>query len=166
LKEYAESLFQGHAQNGVILDTNLLLLLIFGSARRELVGSYKRLNMFVVEDFDALVTIVSRFRTVATTPNILTEVSNLAASVADKHKDEYVAEFAQEISVLDEQYVPSRHVLMSPALAAFGLSDAVIAEIATRDLLVLTIDAPLYQYLSGMGLPVLNFNHIRTMYWT
>jgi hypothetical protein len=27
-------------------------------------------------------------------------------------------------------------------------------------------DAPLYQYLSMLGLPVLNFNHIRTMYWT
>jgi len=63
LKEYAESLFDEYATRCVILDTNLLLLLVLGNVRRELISSYKRLNMFVPEDFDALVTIVARFQT-------------------------------------------------------------------------------------------------------
>jgi hypothetical protein len=165
LNEYDESLIDKHAGSGVVLDTGLLLLLIIGNARRELVGSFKRLNSFVPEDYETLITIVNRFQTIATTPNILTEVSNLADSLTAKYKSDYLNAFAAEISLLDEKYVPTKDVLSSDAFSIFGLSDAVIAEIANRDLLVMTTDGKLYNYLSSIGLPVLNFNHIRPLYW-
>jgi hypothetical protein len=166
VKEYAESLIDEHVGSGIVLDTGLLLLLIIGNARRELVGTFKRLNSFAPEDYDTLTTIVNRFQTIATTPNILTEVSNLADSLTDKYKEDYLNAFAGEISLLDEKYVPTKAVLSSEAFSIFGLSDAVIAEIANRDLLVMTTDGHLYNYLLTIGLPVLNFNHIRTRYWT
>jgi hypothetical protein len=166
LKEYAESLFRKHARSGILLDANLLLLLVLGGARVELIGSFKRLNMFAADDYTLLDAIVSRFAIVATTPNVLTEVSNLADGVGGAYRDDYLAAFAKRITVLDERYVASAAVLTSPAFAKFGLTDAVIAEIASRDLLVMTIDLPLYQYLATMGLDVLNFNHLRPYYWT
>jgi hypothetical protein len=65
--------------------------------------------------------------------------------------------------VVESSYLETREGLF---FAVIGLSDAVIAEIANRDLLVMTTDGPLYHYLQTIGLPVLNFNHIRTLYWT
>jgi hypothetical protein len=166
VKQYAELLIEEHASSGIVLDTNLLLLLIIGKARRELVGTFKRLNSFAPEDYETLTTIVNRFQTVATTPNILTEVSNLADRLTDKYKRDYLNAFAAEISLLDEKYVPTKAVVLSNAFSIFGLSDAVIWEIANRELLVMTTDGQLYHYLLTLGLPVLNFNHIRTQYWT
>jgi hypothetical protein len=163
--DYAESLFEKYSTTGVVLDTNLLLLLILGGARRELIGK-KRLNMFSAEDYDTLSAIVDRFGLLATTPNILTEVSNLADQITGSHRDAYIGSFVNHLSMLDERYVPSNKLVGSPVFNLFGLSDAVIAEIATRELLVMTIDLPLYHYLSAMELDVLNFNHIRTTYWT
>lgn len=148
-----------------MLDTNLLLLLIVGGARRDLIGK-RRLNMFSAEDYDTLVEIAKRFSLLATTPNILTEVSNLADGLAGNHKDAYIDSFVDHVSVLAEHYVPSEQLVGSQVFTLFGLSDAAIAEIANRELLVITIDSPLYHYLSAMGLDVLNFNHIRTNYWT
>ena len=163
--DYLESLFEKHSATGVVLDTNLLLLLIVGGARRELIGK-KRLNMFSAEDYDTLSAIVGRFGILATTPNILTEVSNFADQITGSHKDAYIGSFVGRLSMLNEHYVPSNKLVGSDVFNLFGLSDAVIAEIATRELLVMTIDLPLYQYLSAMELDVLNFNHIRPNYWT
>jgi hypothetical protein len=163
--DYAESLFEKHGTTGLVLDTNLLLLLIVGGARRELVGK-GRLNMFSGEDFDTISAIVSRFSVVTTTPNILTEVSNLADALTGIHRDAYIASFVNNLPLLSERYVPSHGLVGSAIFNLFGLSDAAIAEIASRELLVITMDLPLYQYLSAMELDVLNFNHIRTTYWT
>ena len=165
MKEYAEQLFQQHAQAGVLLDTNLLLLLIAGNAQRDLVTSFKRLNMFTLEDYDALASIVRRFERLVTTPNILTEVSNLADNLRGAHKQACLASLVDQITVLDEHYVPSESLIASTALNAFGLTDAVIAEIASRAFLVMTIDLPLYNYLCTLELPVLNFNHLRGFLW-
>jgi len=122
--------------------------------------------MFSAEDYDTLSAIVGRFGILATTPNILTEVSNFADQITGSHKDAYIGSFVGRLSMLNEHYVPSNKLVGSDVFNLFGLSDAVIAEIATRELLVMTIDLPLYQYLSAMELDVLNFNHIRTAYWT
>lgn len=122
--------------------------------------------MFSAEDYDTLSAVVERFSLLSTTPNILTEVSNLADALTGRYKDDYIASFVNRLSVLNEHYVPSFELVGSPVFKLFGLSDAAIAEIASREILVLTMDAPLYQYLTGLGLDVLNFNHIRTIYWT
>jgi hypothetical protein len=163
LREYLESLIEKHSAAGLLLDTNLLLLLIIGSRSRSLVGSWKRLNMFSAEDYDTLSAIAERFVGLVTTPNILTEVSNLAENLTGAYKGEYLTSLSDMITILDERYIPSRDVVASPIFNQFGLSDAVIADIVTREFLVLTIDLPLYQYLLAMGVDVLNFNHIRTL---
>jgi hypothetical protein len=87
--DYAEWLFEKHSSTGVLLDTNLLLLLIVGGASRELIGK-KRLDTFTAEDYDTLSAIVDSLGLVATTPNILTEVSNLADQITGSHKGAYI----------------------------------------------------------------------------
>jgi hypothetical protein len=163
--DYAESLLEKHATTGVLLDSNLLLLLIVGGARRDLIGK-KRLNMFATEDYDTLNAIVSRADLIVTTPNILTEVSNLADALTGTHKDEYITSLVERLAVLDERYVPSHELIGGTVFNLFGLSDSAIAQIATDRFLIITIDLPLYQYLSAQELDVLNFNHIRTSHWT
>jgi len=123
------------------------------------------LSAFTERDYEALEAIVSRFQVVATTPNVLTEVSNLCQNLDGQDKNRYLTEIANHVNLINEEYVPSRTVISSTAFCQFGLSDAVLTEIAVRQLLVVTADAPLYHFLLHLSLPTVNFNHIRTSFW-
>jgi len=149
----------------VVLDTNLLVLFLIGRTRRGLIASHKRLAAFTERDYDALEEIVGRFQIVATTPNVLTEMSNLCDGLTGEDKNKYLAAAINHVNIVDEQYVPSRDVIASIAFSQFGLSDAVLSEIAVRHFLILTVDGSLYHFLMTLSLPVLNFNHLRTAYW-
>lgn len=159
-------MLEQHASAGVILDANLLVLLVIGKTRRALIGSHKRVSQFTVEDFDALDDLVRRFHVVVTTPNVLTEVSNHCDGFAGDDKEQYLNVIIDHLTVVaEEHYVPSKDMIVTNAFSHFGLSDAVLAEIASRRFLVLTADAQLYHFLLQLGLPAINFNHIRTDYW-
>jgi hypothetical protein len=154
-----------HASAGLVLDANLLVLLLVGKTRRALVGSHKRLSEFSADDFDALEDIIKRFPVITTTPNVLTEVSNLCWGFVGDDLERYLATIINHVTIVTEEYVPSKDVISATAFAHMGLSDAVLAEIASRNLLVLTMDGRLYHFLLSLSLPTINFNHIRTDYW-
>jgi hypothetical protein len=123
------------------------------------------LAQFAEEDYDTLEHIVSKFSVVATTPNVLTEVSNLCDNLSGDDKNNYLTCIVTHINLIAEEYVPARIVAAATAFSQFGLSDAVLAEIAGRQFLVLTVDGTLYHFLTTLSLPAINFNHIRTAYW-
>ena len=148
-----------------MLDANLLLLLFVGKFRREQIGTFKRLNAFTVEDFDTLVRMLSWFKNILTTPNILTEVSNLSNSLPSNLKRDYFAEFARNIALLKEEYVPSPEAATRSEFVRFGLTDAAIAHLAETKCLIVTVDFPLSQYLTSLGLDAFNFNQIRPLNW-
>ena len=63
----------------VIVDSNLLLLLIVGSASMSYIDKHKRLSgAYSIEDFSTLGKIISEFSEIVSIPHVLTEVSNLA----------------------------------------------------------------------------------------
>ncbi|AQG78174.1 hypothetical protein AWR27_01710 [Spirosoma montaniterrae] len=63
---------------GLIIDTNLIVLLVVGSVDPKRISSHKRLSKYTNDDFSILKSFVQRFRhPLYTTPNILTEASNL-----------------------------------------------------------------------------------------
>jgi hypothetical protein len=148
-----------------MLDANLLILLLIGKTRRQLVQTHKRTSAFTVEDYDALEEIVKRFQLVATTPNVLTEASNLCTGFAGDDKNRFQQAIETYVYSFSEEYVPSRDVIANEIFSHCGLSDAVLAEIATRRFLILTVDGTLYNFLLQLGLSTLNFNHIRTHFW-
>ena len=162
MTSYADYLLAKHRRRVALVDSNLLLLLFVGQFRRDLISKFKKLNTFTPEDYDILAVALNEFSVIATTPNILTEVSNLSGMLSSQIRPIYYDSFAHGLTLLDEKYVPSREVALTPAFRAFGISDAGIALIAKEGMLVLTDDLMLYQYLSANGVDTLNFNHIRS----
>ena len=62
---------------GVLLDTNLMLLLAVGLYKRERISSFKRTDQYTARDFSLVADIISKFDRRITTPHILAETDNL-----------------------------------------------------------------------------------------
>lgn len=145
----------------IVVDSNLLLLLILGSFDENLIGTFKRLAMFTLDDFHALQHLVSKFRTIRVTPHILTEVSNLANSLPEREKRSWSEYFRKWITnELQEQQFAAVQLVKSESFLLFGITDAALAE-SSRDVFIVTVDNRLASYLQSQELRVLNFNHLR-----
>lgn len=155
---------QMYRTRGVVVDSNLLLLLFIGSYERSKIRTSSRLAQFSEDDYEILLRVLEPFRLIVTTPNILTEVSNLSGGIPEGEKEAYFTAFAARLSLLDEQHVGSAAALTN-RWAKFGLTDAVIATIAKNKYLVLTDDFRLSQSLNADGIHALNFNHLRDICW-
>jgi len=149
-------------REGLLIDSNLLLLLFVGLYDRNRIARFKRTAQFTIDDFELLVSFVKRFKKVVTTPSILTEVSNLLGQLPDELKSSFYGYFAEAIRVLREQYTPSHALSNEKAFPKFGLTDTAILRAATGNYLVLTDDFRLAQYLLSQDVDVINFNHLRT----
>jgi len=154
-----------YGPRGAVIDTNLLLLYFLGSFQLDQIRSNKRLARFDESDFGLLARLLARFKKVVTTPNILTEVSNLSDAIPENLREPYFGEFKRCLSVLVEEYIPSSAALGS-RWSRFGLTDAVIATISRERYLVITEDFRLSQALASDGIDALNFNHLRYISWT
>ena len=108
---------------------------------------------------------MSRYPRLITTPNILTEVSSFANQLPEATRAAFFGSFAEEVVQLDERCVSSRETAPGEDLRRLGLADAVTAVCAREGILILTDDFRLAQTLGKRGLHVLNFNHLRTLYW-
>jgi len=73
MKEYVAGLINKHKKNGALLDANLALLLLVGQVDRKHISSFKRTSKYTAADYQALVDVPSNFKTIVTTPNVLTE---------------------------------------------------------------------------------------------
>jgi len=62
---------------GVLIDSNLLVLLVVGSVNPNRIGTFKRTRQYSRSDYTALVRVVGHFARVYTLAHIVAEVSNL-----------------------------------------------------------------------------------------
>jgi hypothetical protein len=105
--------------------------------------------------------LIEFFPVLYTTPNILTEVSNLGGKLGP----EFFATLGTMVSVLQEEYCISRDAVCNAAFGKLGLTDAGIINVAANKCLVLTADWPLYQTLRHQGVDAVNINHLRQLEW-
>jgi hypothetical protein len=145
-----------------ILDSNLLLLQWCGSFDRDLVGSFKRLNSFQMEDFDLLSETLKIFSIFRTTPHVLTEVSNLANHLPSWMKDDWFAHFSSQVQLIPEEWT-SAATIATGDFMWLGLTDAALEGLAASHVIV-TIDFPLSNSLESRGLNVINFTHLRSLW--
>jgi hypothetical protein len=158
-------LISRYAARGALVDSNMMLLHFVGGFQPELIRRFKRTAQFTVEDYHLLRYVLAQFRSIITTPRVLSEVGNLSAQLGEPLRREYFAHFARGIALLDEHYVTSADAARHEGFTRFGLTDCGIADLAVRKYLVLTDDLRLAQYLGSLGVDALNFNHIRTLSW-
>ena len=151
----------------LFLDTNLLILYIVGSIDPELIRRHKRTNQFTPADYRLLQSVIRRFPRVVTTPNILTEVSNLLDQIGERTSQALHAVLSALIKTekFDERYVRSLDAISITEFHRLGVADSSVLFLAQERFLVLTDDIRLYLALSRRGIEVLNFNHVREVGW-
>jgi hypothetical protein len=147
----------------VLVDTNILLMYVIGTLDPKLIPTFKRTKIFTVEDHVIVCRLLRRFRSIVTTPNILTEVSNLVGQMAEPHRTRVFQTLAQVVKIISERYVRSTIATENVTFVRLGLTDSIIMTIAAGEILVLTDDFKLSQHLGYAGLAVLNFNHLRML---
>ncbi|HZR31511.1 MAG TPA: hypothetical protein VFA76_06630 [Terriglobales bacterium] len=165
MSTYVEDLLTRFESKGALVDTNLLLLLLIGFYDRTLIGNFKRVAAYTLEDFLLLAWLLEKkFKTSVTTPHVLTEVSNLAGQIQENRKAGCFKQFVETFCTFTELTSTSFSATARPEFPYLGLTDCVIAEWASH-YLVITDDLPFWDALGKAGLDALNFNHIRTMAW-
>jgi len=162
MNDYLFHLIQRYSQLGLIIDTNILILYFVGNLNPLRIGKHKRTTKYLPNDFDLLSNLISLFHNrIITTPNILTEVSNLLGNCETLEQKRLWDIFMSGISILEEKYLPSQSLCQTPIFTRLGLTDSAIIELVREKYLVLTDDAILFQYLEKNGIDVLNFTHLR-----
>jgi len=161
MTEDIEELFTRYRSKGILIDTNILLLWLVGSTNKARITQFNRTQSFVPEDYELLVDIFQTFSKIFTTPNILTEVSNLINQLGEPERSKCFSIFARDIVQLDEIYTDSHTIAATDKFSKFGLTDCGIANLAQGKYLVLTEDFKLANYLQKIGIDTINFNNIR-----
>lgn len=144
----------------LLLDTNLLVLLIVGSASRTFIPFHKRTRAYTIDDYILLGTFVSA-TTLVTTPNILSETSNLIRQFGDPHRSQVIDVFAAFSHEVEEVYIPSADAVRGREFRRFGLTDAAILSTLSGDVTLVTDDLDLYMAAALAGQRVINFAHER-----
>jgi len=163
--DYINELIGRYQNKGLLIDTNLLLLYFVGAYDPERIPRFKRTMSFTVDEFWLLAKFYSTFNKVITTPNILTEVSNLLGQLSEDLRQSFYTEFAKRIPDFEEHYTTSARVSAADHFIRFGLTDSGIADLVQGNYLVLTDDLRLARYLENRQIDVINFNHLRPLTW-
>lgn len=145
---------------GVVIDTNLMLLLVVGSYKRTRIETFKRTRKYTDADFDVLLELISPFSRRIATPNILTEVDNLVRQAPEREHADIAKAFTNILTHFAEIYRPSHGFIGTPIYIKTGLTDAILVSLAEEHL-ILTDDFPLANRLERIGRAVINFNHLR-----
>src|SRR5438445_13474765 len=101
---WVNEIVAAHRQAGILVDTNILLLLLIGNYDRSLITTFRRTDKFTESDYVLLVDFLSRFATIYTTTHVLTEVSNLSWNLPEARLAEYAESFTATIATFPEQH--------------------------------------------------------------
>ena len=152
------------ASAGLFIDANLLVLLVVGSAGRDLIAKHRRLKEYTAEDYDTLVDQIGRVDRVYVTPNTLTETSNLLAQHGEPERSLLFDKLRILIQGSEEIVVTSEQASGNSAFGRLGLTDAALLEAITAERPLLTVDLDLYLTALTKGEDAArNFTHLRDL---
>lgn len=151
---------------GIIIDSNLLILLLVGIYDRNYIPNFKRTRNFTYKDFDILIEFIHKFKHLFITPHILTEVSNLSKQVQEYRLKEYFKHFADILNKMQEISINKNDILNNKYIEILGVTDIGIMEASeNNDILFLTEDIVLSNIAESKKLKVINFNYIKDYFW-
>ncbi len=145
----------------VVLDANLLLLFVVGTADRRLVRKHKRLSAYDETHFDGLIDLLSGFDEVVVTPHSLAEFWNLMGErkrPGDLDHDTIHACALSMVASVVEIHRPATDLITWNEIAWLGLSDvAQIAAARERGATLLSADGPLCHAAGSSGVEAISF---------
>ena len=150
----------------VVIDTNLLLLLVVGSANRDFIKLHKNLSHFDETDFDLLGQAISLYSDIVLLPHLMAEVSSLARQVKNPARTLIQAKLATLVENAGELAVASRAGVRRAEFDRFGLTDCIVLHLCSLEssgiaTALLTADTKLAIEAEMLGYEVLNFAHLR-----
>lgn len=155
-----KDLISKHRANGVLIDTNLLLLLVVGIYDRRRIGSFKRTSTYSQKDFQRIGGIAKEFEVLWTTPNIMTEVENLGRQLQSREWPGFAKAVSGLFPKMREEYVHSSHAIACHAHSRLGLTDCATLCFG-KPFLLISDDFALYMEARRVGIDAVNYTHIR-----
>lgn len=162
-KIYYESILKKYINKGILIDTNLLLLFLIGSFDKKAISTFKRLENQGYDEKDFLIVsnIMRASKKLITTPNILTEISNLSFQFKYKIKEKYNSFLLKTIENFNEIYINSNSI-KEKDFSSLGLTDSIILKLSD-DCLIVTDDAKLCSFIEHKKKDFINLNHLRML---
>lgn len=153
-----QSLIAKHRAAGLLIDSNLLVLLLIGRAGTNRIQTSKRTSAYTIKDYELLEELVCQFRQLQAIPQVLTETDDLVKNDVPGFRDR----FRDFVGAANERLVEGRAIVSAQDFSWMGFADIAVALSASGEILVLTDDLGLYDALRRRGVDAINFNHIRT----
>ncbi len=155
-------------RNGIILDTNLLILYLIGNYDPNFITRFRKTSNYTIDDFLILKDIVKESSKIIVTPNILTELSNhtFDGSFSGSGFDEYYKEVIDFLNNAEEKLVEKDVIKDYEKLKYFGFADISILDTSMKlECSLLTDDSALYGLTNSLSISTLNINHLRQYLW-
>lgn len=127
----------------LLIDSNLLLLLVVGSASRTLIRAHKRLSGYGEKHFDLLTELTRRFSRTVTVPHVVAEVSSLSRQIANPAKAAIHRKLREFVDLATELPIPSAIGFRRPEAVSLGLTDAILLHLCETGITLMTADAAL-----------------------
>ena len=159
------------SKTGLIIDSNLLILLIIGLHNESDITNHERTGSYCVDDFRFLKKVLSTTNKIILTPHIMSEVSNMliegkssksGSLINNPHFDESI----KIVSNADEVYIKKEYLIENlKELASVGFTDLSIIKAAKQlGCAVMTDDGRLMPWLEHHKCTATNLTRIRTYY--
>ncbi|TXM67111.1 hypothetical protein FV222_24890 [Methylobacterium sp. WL103] len=146
------------------IDTNLLVLLIVGTASPSFIGRHKRTQTYTVEDFQLLLSLIAAAESCLFTPHVLAETSNLVRQFGKPGLTDILNVFCGMVERTREVQVRGLEAVRRPEFAYLGLTDAGLLTVDAGDVTLLTDDFDLYRASLSAGRRPINFSHQREVW--
>jgi hypothetical protein len=159
-----DKLFKKMQEKGVLLDTNLLVLLVVGMADQKSINTHKKLGVYSLDDFRLLVATLGTCRKFVVTPHVLAETSNLVVHgmYGDLEKKAFLAiQGLLQVSNFSETHDYLSTIVSNDGFLKYGVSDIGLLEALKGELVLLTDDFQLSGYAEGKGYDVLNYQNLQ-----
>ena len=156
-----KALIAKHSGNGLLIDTNLLLLLAVWNYSCRRIESFKRTSAYDRSDLQLLLWLIAHFQQLWATPNVLSEVDNLGRRLNEREWPEFAASIASLVTRINEEFVKFSLAVKSRTFARLGLTDTVTLSMG-RPFLLLSDDVNLCLAAQTAGYDAINFNHLRS----
>ncbi|WP_269900166.1 hypothetical protein [Paenalcaligenes faecalis] len=131
---------------GLVIDTNLLLLLVVGQLDEgRYISKSEKLGIYSKKDFNNLLLFMGQYKAVFFTPYIATEVSNLIGFTGNV-KARAMFALKSILEIFEEIPTNTKQVVNTKGFERFGVADTSLIEVV-RKYHVLTHDDPLLHQL-------------------
>jgi hypothetical protein len=153
------------SRRALVLDTAVVMVLAVGAADPALLGSTQHLRGYAPEDYPLVLALARRFKVVAVTPHVLTEVAHFLSKIPRPMGDMVKVKFVEIIGALRERAPLTRQAVQRVEFRWLDLADCGLLEVAGENDVLFTGDARLAARRYALGGLVINFHQLRERAW-